>query len=559
MDRLSNDLPANGFDNFTERPAWRKQLRHVEQLLHRSGLDTVSLAKEINDEYEKCANRERPQFLDALFHIAVHTEEHNMFMCRFAVLLMEFLKNRFGSLEVQSQPFTLKPLSANAKHELSYLCTELIRAESRAVEGSNTQEELRISLTNVMHGLFKLLKQYVRVGVERFSSQREFIKMRALSNGARYASVTTRMSARIDLAGGWTDTPPITFGHANGVVNMAIKVGGEKPVKCTVTKVFHSEKEALILTSVQTEREKLTIESIPGLKMFSADPDRFGSLILSSIQATGLITTGMTTLRQLFDALFPHEHVMEVHVATSSLLPQGSGLGTSSILSACFLCSLAKIMNKEIDRQTIAATVLQAEQILTTGGGWQDQVGALYPGIKYSSYENGSLNVDVLHITDQLQQEIEQRLVLVYTGKTRLAANVLHKVVYKFVVGRSEFIQHIVDIANTATLVRNALLSNKFPVKESSRYNALKSTMAENAFPPDVKCLIEDLQSRNIIEAGWMCGAGGGGFACVWLSITPGARKLLDSAVHLWNNEAHTYSVQIDEEPMEFFLTAATL
>ncbi|KAK0393050.1 hypothetical protein QR680_000033 [Steinernema hermaphroditum] len=312
------------------------------------------------------------------------------------------------------------------------------------------------------------------------------------------------MSARIDLAGGWTDTPPITFGHANGVVNMAIKVGGEKPVKCTVTKVFHSEKEALILTSVQTEREKLTIESIPGLKMFSADPDRFGSLILSSIQATGLITTGMTTLRQLFDALFPHEHVMEVHVATSSLLPQGSGLGTSSILSACFLCSLAKIMNKEIDRQTIAATVLQAEQILTTGGGWQDQVGALYPGIKYSSYENGSLNVDVLHITDQLQQEIEQRLVLVYTGKTRLAANVLHKVVYKFVVGRSEFIQHIVDIANTATLVRNALLSNKFPVKESSRYNALKSTMAENAFPPDVKCLIEDLQSRNIIEADLM-------------------------------------------------------
>ncbi|KAK0393051.1 hypothetical protein QR680_000033 [Steinernema hermaphroditum] len=233
-----NERAANGFDNFTERPAWRKQLRHVEQLLHRSGLDTVSLAKEINDEYEKCANRERPQFLDALFHIAVHTEEHNMFMCRFAVLLMEFLKNRFGSLEVQSQPFTLKPLSANAKHELSYLCTELIRAESRAVEGSNTQEELRISLTNVMHGLFKLLKQYVRVGVERFSSQREFIKMRALSNGARYASVTTRMSARIDLAGGWTDTPPITFGHANGVVNMAIKVGGEQASVLAATIVW---------------------------------------------------------------------------------------------------------------------------------------------------------------------------------------------------------------------------------------------------------------------------------------------------------------------------------
>ncbi|CAJ1433667.1 unnamed protein product [Effrenium voratum] len=36
--------------------------------------------------------------------------------------------------------------------------------------------------------------------------------------------------ARIDLAGGWTDTPPICYEHGGAVVNLAVRVDGKRPL-----------------------------------------------------------------------------------------------------------------------------------------------------------------------------------------------------------------------------------------------------------------------------------------------------------------------------------------
>ena len=72
--------------------------------------------------------------------------------------------------------------------------------------------------------------------------------------------------------------------------------------------------------------------------------------------------------------------------------------------------------------------VLYLEQLLTTGGGWQDQCGGLYGGAKISHSDKG---LPVHIVTRQLQtpqgfvEKLNQHLVLVYTGKTRLARNLL--------------------------------------------------------------------------------------------------------------------------------------
>lgn len=44
------------------------------------------------------------------------------------------------------------------------------------------------------------------------------------------ASVTSQAAARIDLAGGWTDTPPISYEAGGSVLNAAVTVSGERPV-----------------------------------------------------------------------------------------------------------------------------------------------------------------------------------------------------------------------------------------------------------------------------------------------------------------------------------------
>lgn len=44
------------------------------------------------------------------------------------------------------------------------------------------------------------------------------------------ATVTSKAAARIDLAGGWTDTPPISYEAGGSVLNVAVTVSEEKPV-----------------------------------------------------------------------------------------------------------------------------------------------------------------------------------------------------------------------------------------------------------------------------------------------------------------------------------------
>ena len=79
-------------------------------------------------------------------------------------------------------------------------------------------------------------------------------------------------------------------------------------------------------------------------------------------------------------------------------------------------------------RIVVFVQVLHLEQLLTTGGGWQDQVGGLIPGIKVGhSKAELPLQIDVkfINVSPETVQAFSDRLVLVYTGKTRLARNLL--------------------------------------------------------------------------------------------------------------------------------------
>ena len=62
---------------------------------------------------------------------------------------------------------------------------------------------------------------------------------------------------------------------------------------------------------------------------------------------------------------------------------QRSGLGTSSILAATVLAALSDLCGLGWDRNTLFSRTLALEQMLTTGGGWQDQAGAIFRGLKF--------------------------------------------------------------------------------------------------------------------------------------------------------------------------------
>lgn len=66
--------------------------------------------------------------------------------------------------------------------------------------------------------------------------------------------------------------------------------------------------------------------------------------------------------------------------------------------------------------------------MLTTGGGWQDQVGGLCPGIKAGSSKNQlplQIGVQYINCSEEFLKMLDKHLLVVFTGKTRLARNML--------------------------------------------------------------------------------------------------------------------------------------
>ena len=103
-------------------------------------------------------------------------------------------------------------------------------------------------------------------------------------------------------------------------------------------------------------------------------------------------------------------------------------MGTSSILAGVVCAAIWKITSHKHDIQELLHLIVELEQMLTTGGGWQDQVGGLLPGVKITtSPAEKPIKVlpNILDVSEETLDKVTTNMALIYTGKTRLAKNLL--------------------------------------------------------------------------------------------------------------------------------------
>jgi fucokinase len=237
-----------------------------------------------------------------------------------------------------------------------------------------------------------------------------------------------------------------------------------------------------------------------------------------------------------------------LEVETWSLLPHGSGLGGSSILSATVLSSLARTVGLVFDLPSLNHLVLKVEQMLSTGGGWQDQVGGMWPGVKASSctatlpvavtvqplsrpavapalttaqFAPGSTGAGAAPagatVDHELSAWLNDHLVLVYTGKTRLAKNLLQRVLRQWAMRENDVTQRVADLrSNAVTMAAGIVARDAAAVGASlSAYWEQKKGMAPMAEPAEVGALIAALKEAGVASGASLTGAGGGGFLVV--------------------------------------------
>ncbi len=333
-----------------------------------------------------------------------------------------------------------------------------------------------------------------------------------------------RSPVRLDLAGGWSDTPPYCFKFGGHVVNLAVDVNGQPPVQ-----VFLKTAEApiLVLRSIDLGVET-RITTYEELGRF-AEPGSGFALARAALCLAGFhpdFQEGFS-FRSLREQLEAFGGGLEISLLAAA--PKGSGLGTSSILAATLLGALSNACGLGWDHSAIVKLTLAVEQMLTTGGGWQDQAGAIYRGIKFVETAPGlSQQVSLRWLPDHLFDSANSlsSARLYYTGITRMASGILREIVRGMFLNSHSHLSIVGDIRRNADATFESLLHGRWDEVSSAvaRSWKLNCRLDAGTNPPPVKEIFR--RTADFTAGAKLLGAGGGGYALFLAKDEEAARRI---------------------------------
>jgi galactokinase/mevalonate kinase-like predicted kinase len=332
-----------------------------------------------------------------------------------------------------------------------------------------------------------------------------------------------RSPARLDLAGGWSDTPPYCLQNGGSVLNVAVELNGQPPIQAFIR--LCSEKK-IILRSIDNGDSEV-ISSFNDLKTFL----QVGSVF--SIPKAALCLAGFhpdfcgIQYKSLEAQL--NEFGGGFEISLLAAIPKGSGLGTSSILAATVLGSLSDFCALNWDHQAICHRTLILEQLLTTGGGWQDQYGGILPGVKLLESEPGTQEtMSVRWMPDRLftHPEFKDSWLLYYTGITRVAKNILAEIVRGMFLNEGHRLRIVDEIKQHAYHMAEAIQRSDFTFagKMIAHSWKLNKALDSGTNTPDVQHIINQIEDYSIGLK--LAGAGGGGYMIICAKEPEAAAKI---------------------------------
>ena len=318
-----------------------------------------------------------------------------------------------------------------------------------------------------------------------------------------------RSPVRIDLAGGWTDTPPYCLNEGGNVVNIAVELNGQPPLQVYVKP---SKEYKIVLRSIDLGAMEV-VETYDELAHFTQVGSPF------SIPKAALALAGFLPGFSLGVYSSLQEQLKEfgsgIELTLLSAVPAGSGLGTSSILAATVLGAVSDFCGLNWDKNEIGNRTLILEQLLTTGGGWQDQYGGVLRGVKLLQTSSGMDQSPLVRwMPDYLftSPEYQECHLLYYTGVTRTAKGILAEIVRGMFLNSTEHLVLLGQMKAHALDLYEAVLRGNFD--EMGRL--VGKTWEQNkkldsgTNPPEVEKIIRLVADYCLGYK--LPGAGGGGY-----------------------------------------------
>ena len=351
-----------------------------------------------------------------------------------------------------------------------------------------------------------------------------------------------RSPVRIDIAGGWTDTPPYCLMEGGNVVNFAIELNGQPPLQAYVKPC---KEPHVVLRSIDLGASEV-VRTYDEMADFRKVGNPFSipkaALVLSGFHPDFSVEPYVSLEEQLRD------FGCGIELTLLSAIPAGSGLGTSSLLASTVLGALNDFCGLLWDKSEIGHRTLVLEQLLTTGGGWQDQFGGLLPGVKLlQTGREFYQNPIVRWLPSRLYTEPEYRAchLLYYTGITRTAKNILSEIVRKMFLNQHEEIAMLRDMKAHAMDMFEAIQRENFD--EMGRL--VRKTWIQNQAIDKGTNPIEVKQMTDLIDD--LClgyklpGAGGGGYLYM-IAKDPEAAVRIKQILHANRKNANARFVEMN-------------
>jgi D-glycero-alpha-D-manno-heptose-7-phosphate kinase len=303
--------------------------------------------------------------------------------------------------------------------------------------------------------------------------------------------VHAKSPLRLGLAGGGTDVAPYSDLYGGLVLN------------ATISLYTHCEISIASDNLVRFEASDFGDHcEMPAASILSLD----GQLILHR------------AVYNRFIRQFNHGTALPLRVVTYSDAPPGSGVGSSSALVVAMVAAYCELLKIPLGEYDIAHLAFEIERIdCAMAGGKQDQYAAAFGGFNFMEFQaKDRVLVNPLRLKRELANELECRLLLYFTGRSRSSAKIIEEQIDATKSPNSDAIKAMHEIKRAALDMKDALLRGEI----NHVLDILgASWMAKKRTATAISNFQIETVANLAIEAGArgvkVSGAGGGGFMMI--------------------------------------------
>ncbi|MBD3336691.1 MAG: GHMP kinase [Candidatus Eisenbacteria bacterium] len=198
--------------------------------------------------------------------------------------------------------------------------------------------------------------------------------------------------------------------------------------------------------------------------------------------------------------------------------PPGSGLGASSTMVTTLVGVCQEWLRIPLAPYDIAELTYHIErERVRISGGRQDQYAAVFGGFNFIEFHRDHTIVNPLRIRRDTQNELESRLLLVYSGQTRLSARIVERQTRSYQQRKSAVVEALDAMKELAIRMKNELLRDDLDAFGRLLHEAWlhKKQLDSGISNTHIDALYEEARRLGAL-GGKILGAGGGGYLLLY-------------------------------------------